>query len=151
MNTLNSSDKAWARTLSIDIRPVAKGRHRFVSSGNGVRTYQDPKTRAYERELGFLLASNGPSVPLPGPIAVKIRFVMPRPQRLSRKKDPEGLLWHSQKPDLDNLIKAVLDAMTKGRWWACDSQVVRIGADKVFCEKARRPSIEMEVKALGNV
>ena len=49
--------------------------------------------------------------PFVAPLRVDCCFVMPRPQKLMRKSDPPGRIPHAQKPDRDNLDKAVLDAL----------------------------------------
>jgi Holliday junction resolvase RusA-like endonuclease len=59
--------------------------------------------------------------PFTAPIRVDCCFVMPRPQKLMRKSDPSGRIPHAQKPDRDNLDKAVLDAL-KGLAWIDDCQ-----------------------------
>jgi len=55
------------------------------------------------------------------PLRVDCCFVMPRPQKLMRKSDPAGRIPHAQKPDRDNLDKAVLDSL-KGIVWIDDCQ-----------------------------
>jgi Holliday junction resolvase RusA-like endonuclease len=59
--------------------------------------------------------------PFIAPLRVDCCFVMPRPQKLMRKSDPPGRIPHAQKPDRDNLDKAVLDAL-KGLAWTDDCQ-----------------------------
>lgn len=56
------------------------------------------------------------------PIAMSMTFTFEKPK--SNKK-----LNHTQKPDIDKLIRAVLDALT-GYAYHDDSQVVKITADK---------------------
>lgn len=60
-----------------------------------------------------------------GPVSVKITAIMARPQAhflrgTLRENAPKR---HGQKPDIDNIAKAVLDAMTKARVWHDDAQV----------------------------
>jgi Holliday junction resolvase RusA-like endonuclease len=59
--------------------------------------------------------------PFVAPLRVDCCFVMPRPKKLMRKSDPPGRIPHAQKPDRDNLDKAVLDAL-KGLAWTDDCQ-----------------------------
>ena len=56
-----------------------------------------------------------PPQPIDSPVAVKIVVLMPRPERLQRCSSPPGLIPHAVKPDVDNLAKAILDALNPGR------------------------------------
>jgi Holliday junction resolvase RusA-like endonuclease len=50
---------------------------------------------------------------------------------------PKSPVWHCKKPDLDNLIKAVTDAITDTqRIWLDDSQVCFISATKSYALQA---------------
>ena len=42
-----------------------------------------------------------------------MKFYTPRPQRLCLQRDPDGPLLCPKKPDLDNLVKAVKDALVR--------------------------------------
>ncbi len=46
-----------------------------------------------------------------GPVLIDLSFFMPRPKYMLTKKFPDHELWHTKKPDRDNLEKAVLDAL----------------------------------------
>lgn len=65
---------------------------------------------------------------------VSITFMLPRPKRLMRKSDADGPLAHMVKPDIDNLVKAVMDACN-GELWEDDAQVVRLRAEKFYSAK----------------
>jgi len=64
-------------------------------------------------------------------------FVSKRPQRLFRKKDNDGRILKTTKPDIDNMVKMVLDIMTKWKVWTDDYQVVSIQAEDYYCGKLR--------------
>ena len=52
---------------------------------------------------------------------------------------------HTQKPDVDNLAKAVLDAVTdSGRFWVDDSQIVELTVAKKWT--TGRPGCFLEIK-----
>jgi Holliday junction resolvase RusA-like endonuclease len=52
-----------------------------------------------------------------GPVEIEVRFRLPRPK--SRPED----VWHAVRPDVDKLVRAVLDALSSARLWRDDSQV----------------------------
>lgn len=58
------------------------------------------------------------------PIAITMVFVMPRPKSVNR-------VLPTVAPDLDKLIRAVLDALT-GVCYGDDAQVVSINAHKIY-------------------
>ena len=101
--------------------PVAKGRPRFGKDKFGrPRTFTPQETVDWENEVGWKareqinLAStgSGPSLKLPFEKRVmsELTFYMPKP-----KSYPKSMVDMTKKPDLDNLSKAVLDALSKAR------------------------------------
>lgn len=66
--------------------------------------------------------------PLEGPVVVEVHFCFTRPKS-SKREHP------SVKPDLDKLVRSVLDSLT-GPAYVDDSQVVCIVATKTYEEKA---------------
>jgi len=74
-------------------------------------------------------------------IALKLTFYMKLPTSWSKKKrDMIVNDYHMIKPDIDNLIKMVLDRASD-LIWADDYNIVKIEASKVYSEK---PRIEIE-------
>ena len=70
-----------------------------------------------------------------GPIAVELRFAMPRPKSHFGAKGlkPSAPHFHVGKPDCDNLAKLVFDQATRtDRIWRDDSQVVSLRCDKFW-------------------
>lgn len=78
--------------------------------------------------------------PLQGNVRLSIIFFMPTPKSLP-KKDRDS--WHSKKPDLDNLIKLVMDSMN-GVCFRDDSQVCLIIAMKGYSDSPRTEIIMTE-------
>ena len=74
------------------------------------------------------------------------RFLLARPASLRRKKDPGGLMWAPQKPDLDNVLKSVLDGLA--RHLRDDKQVVRTCVTKLYAEKDGLPRTTVRVREL---
>lgn len=123
-------------TISLLGTPVPKGRPRF---GNG-RAYTPKRTRDYENALKALIKEQS----IQGPIEVTINAIFPRPQRLMPKKHPDGLILHTKRPDLDNIIKAVLDALNKTL--EDDAQVCIIHAYKYYAERDNSARTEVTIK-----
>jgi hypothetical protein len=68
--------------------------------------------------------------PLSGPLAVSVAFTLPKPKSAPKTRRT----YPCKRPDLDKLVRAVLDAMT-GIVFADDAQVVRLSARKCYpCE-----------------
>ena len=59
------------------------------------------------------------------PVSVRITFFMPRPKTVERHMP-------TVPPDIDKLCRAVLDALTDVGVWVDDSQVVDLGATKIY-------------------
>ena len=77
-------------------------------------------------------------VPLAGAVVCEIVFRMPRPKghygtgrnaEYVRKGAPGS---PASKPDLDKLVRAVLDGLTDGGAWKDDGQVVALAARKMY-------------------
>lgn len=68
------------------------------------------------------------------PVQVCIGFYMPRPKSHFTTKGirPNAPTWHTAKPDLDNLEKAILDALTNLGVWTDDSLVVSVEKAKLY-------------------
>lgn len=78
--------------------------------------------------------------PLTGPISLQVQFVFGRPKNhfKIRKSELAGLrddapLWHTQTPDADNCVKAIMDALTHIGVWRNDAQVCDLHITKKFC------------------
>jgi Holliday junction resolvase RusA-like endonuclease len=115
--------------------PKAQGRPRFTRRGKFVTTY-DPKDSAnYKNNVAAqIVAQNPVLIPQGTPIKLTLGFTLPRPKYhygAKGLKDRFEFARHVSKPDLDNLEKAVKDAMT-GIVWHDDSQVYFTVKEKVY-------------------
>jgi Holliday junction resolvase RusA-like endonuclease len=90
-----------------------------------------------------------PGHPLPGPVWVRLVFRMRRPKyhfgtgRNAKRLKPSAPATHTNRPDLDNLVKAVLDVLGQLSYWRDDSQIVQVDARKEWGE----PGVDVEVAA----
>jgi len=108
--------------FTLSVAPVAKGRPRL---GRGGRVYTPDETRRFENEVRMLARLYKPEQPWAGPIGICLKFSLPKPKR---PKCNEPIC----RPDLDNYVKAVLDALDE--FWIDDSQVVHLSATKEYGE-----------------
>lgn len=109
--------------------PVPKGRPRmFRGKDGGIGSYTPDKTTAWEQTIKYHASQIVKAAGMAeGALAVEFDFRMPRPASVSEKKRAYPMV----KPDLDNLDKAVMDALNK-LVWADDAQVCCKGSLKRY-------------------
>lgn len=118
--------------FELAIIPTAQQRARHTRSG---RAYKSTEQEANERTLEAVLIRHRPEKPLSGPVRLVFTACMPIPASASKKRREsmqEGKIGHIVRPDVDNLSKQLLDAMTRLRFWEDDRQVVEIVARKRY-------------------
>lgn len=81
------------------------------------------------------------------PISVFIQFVLPRPKSKIRKLSDNPRYHHCSKPDIDNVTKAVLDAL-QGIVWRDDSCIAELHTVKLVAAGDELPSVEVTVNEL---
>lgn len=124
--------------LEFPVLAVAQGRPRATSRGGFVSMYTPAKTVNFKRELIRIAERAYRLDPMTGPLRVDLNFYLPRPK--SAKKD---VFVPITRPDIDNYVKAVFDAMNE-ILWKDDSQVVDLRCKKLFA--AGDPVITMRVR-----
>ncbi|WP_186121474.1 RusA family crossover junction endodeoxyribonuclease [Burkholderia gladioli] len=129
--------------------PVPKARPRFARRGARVTTYTPAKTESYEGHVKFMarLAMRS-TPPYTGPVRLVIYIAVPIPASWSRKRQAEaaaGEIGATKKPDEDNVVKALKDAMN-GIVYLDDSQVVSNHIEKFY---AREPGVRIEATELN--
>lgn len=68
--------------------------------------------------------------------ACRVRVCLVYPVRKRDKVFGEDLIPHTERPDADNLVKSLLDSMTRAGVWIDDAQVYRLSVEKY---RGRRP------------
>ena len=108
--------------LTIPAVPVAQPRQRHALIAGHVRNYT-PTTHpvtAFKATCRMAAQQAYQGAPLEGPLHLSATFVLPR--RKAAPKRTSGRLPHDRKPDIENLAKSLLDALT-GLLWLDDRQI----------------------------
>lgn len=123
--------------------PVAKGRPRAYKMNNGrIGTYTPDKTVDWERKVRGYANDVKPATPIDEPLTVCIEFTLLKPKSVSKKRQ-----FPSVKPDLDNLEKAVLDAMN-GLIYKDDALICRKYGAKWYTNDASQVGVSVEIKTM---
>ena len=136
--------KQQSGVLKINTKPISQQRHKARRMGNRVIMY-DPSSKDKDNFKKDCVKF-APKHPLEGAISVSMVFSMPRPKshyrggRFSHLLKESSPSRHTSRPDLDNIIKFYLDAMT-GMFWKDDAYVCTIEASKNYSEQV---SVEIE-------
>jgi Holliday junction resolvase RusA-like endonuclease len=124
--------------------PVGKGRPRFARQGGFVKTYTPKKTANWEQEIAQAAKqAMGSQAPLDTPVALSVRVYKTIPvswSKAKRQQAESNAMKPIGKPDLDNYIKAIMDA-GNGILWVDDSQVCELHSVKSYGS----PRIEVTV------
>lgn len=136
-----STDDGLDVTIVVPMEPKPKGRPRVV---NG-HAHTPAATRRWESSFAQHVAWSLPRTIIDEPVRVDLLFVLPRPARLLRKSNSDGLLWAPVRPDRDNLEKAVMDALRSS--WRDDALVVCGEALKCYAERYGKPRVVLRIRS----
>jgi Holliday junction resolvase RusA-like endonuclease len=128
--------------LNIEPKTIQSGL-RFSSKGGRPRVFRDSASKAYVRAL-FFASKQYAKERIEGPLRCDVTFVLRRPQRLKASgRQPAPV-----RPDRDNLLKPLQDALTQAMFWVDDSQIVAGETFKVYAGKTEKPCIEVKITKL---
>lgn len=122
----------------VDGEPQGKARPRFARTRKGVRTFTPQKTMEYEEEVRLAYLTQCKKEIIEGPVKVYIQanFSIPKSWSKSRKVYAHsGMIKPTKKPDVDNIAKAVCDALN-GIAYKDDSQIVKLTVEKYYAPVA---------------
>lgn len=129
-------------------QPVAKGRARIAIRGRHAVAYTPEKTRVYENQVSAYAAQAMQGHPPMGAavcVIINAHMIVPQSWSKRKRKDAlEGKIWPTSRPDLDNIIKAVLDGLL-GVAIVDDNQVVHLVARQLYSEI---PQLTVEIEEL---
>ena len=139
-------------SIILPMEPRGKQRPRMATKGKFTRAYTPKETREWTEDARLHLKKLWSLAPFTKgvPVGIKIIAVHSRPQRLLRKRDPEGRIWKTSKPDADNITKILLDSLN-GIAWDDDCQVCDEQTLKYYAAKGEKPHVEVCIWELHRV
>lgn len=124
--------------------PVAQGRPRVYRTKYGVRGVDPAKSRDYKKLVAHFARENYTAEPMSGPVAVDMtiyRSIQVSGSKALKEKKSRGLILPTVKPDIDNVYKAVSDALT-GIVYADDNQITDLALKKRY---SLEPHVEITI------
>lgn len=128
---------------------------RKAGGGFTARVFDSGTAEGWKSLIALAAKPHAPKAPITGPVELRVAFVFRRPAshfrggRHATELRPDAPAHHISKPDTDNLLKAVMDALTQtGLFWGDDAQVCTTWAWKSY---GARPGALVEIRAIGEV
>ena len=121
--------------------PIGSPRPRFRNAGKFVQTYMPT---SYTKHKTYIQGQM-PKLLTDKNLKVSLYFYFEPPKSWSKKRKLIAIgTYKRTKPDVDNLIKTVLDAANK-HVWQDDNQVVHIDSYKMYAEESKIVIVIKEV------
>ena len=133
----------WSATIPGE--PIGKGRPRATVRGGFVKTYTPKKTADWERGAAAVLSGKWSGPPLDGPVSVGLLALFPRPKRMVWKRRAMPREPFIRSPDVDNVAKAVLDALEKAGVLSNDKLVWSLDCVALYCDGTEEPRVVVRV------
>lgn len=124
--------------FTIPGEPKGKGRPKFSRQGKFVKTYTPETTVNYENWVKICFQEAKQKL-IEGQLKAEIKCYFEIPNSYSKKKKENalsGIIRPAKKPDLDNIMKIVLDALN-GLAYKDDKNIVECRIEKWYGENAR--------------
>lgn len=125
------TDGATVIEINVAGTPVAQPRYRVSARGGKVRHYlpTDHPIHEYRSQIRNAALAQGHS-PIEGAVRVDVVWQWQMPRR------NQFATYRYCKPDMDNLMKGVCDALTEAGVWSDDAQIVEMHGAKIYGEQA---------------
>lgn len=150
---MDQDSKVRTVTLTIYGEPVPQGRPKVARIGNRVVAYDPPKSRKYKDLVKLWATTQLKKVDgfkmYDDAVCVDVTFYLPIPASYTKKKKLEaeyGIMRPIKKPDVDNLYKGLIDALS-GIVWKDDSIITDAGIHKRYT--AMEPRAEITIKGVS--
>lgn len=114
--------------------PHATMQHKGVRVVNG-HVYHYTKKRQQEaldywQSIGTEILERLGGETLTGPVHISVNFLFPHPSGTKKIERTRGA-FRTKRPDLDNMVKGLLDGFSKAGVWEDDAQVVSLQLEKL--------------------
>lgn len=136
--------RAWAMKIGKN----ADGSDRYQA-----RMYEAGTAEAWKAQIAAACKDYAPFIPIQGALCLSATFYFPRPRahyrsgKMSDHLKPDAPLYHTSKPDRDNLDKAVLDTLKTLGFFSDDAQIVGGKIWKLYCNSCTpRPGVRIEIR-----
>lgn len=129
--------KPWKPLFSVWVpgKPKGQPRPRAFARGGKAAVYTPGTAEAWKSSIAVAVKQFLPAVPIAAPVRIDLRFMMPRPKRLMRRKDPDGPIRYDGRPDSDNMEKAVWDALEIVGLYDDDKRICENRTEAFYHEK----------------
>lgn len=146
-------------SISFQVHGDPKGQPRprafAMNMGGGkfsARVFDAGTAEGWKSLVATTAKPHAPASLILGPVLVNVTFIFARPNKHFVSNNPAKPLrsdaphWHTNKPDRDNLEKAILDSLTQlGLFWRDDTQVCAGEVRKIY---GPQPGARIEIRAL---
>tara|TARA_Y100001970_G_C13772978_1_gene621443 strand:- start:129 stop:584 length:456 start_codon:yes stop_codon:yes gene_type:complete len=139
--------------LIIPGKPRAKERPRFVYRKGKTITYTPKSTLDFELLIANQIRLKASTL-YAGPAKLKLLIVHPRPKSrpayIPSSEWKNGVrCWRPARPDGDNVLKLIMDSITKSRIINDDAQIVFVEWISLTAAKDENPFMQFQLKKLN--
>lgn len=142
-------------TFRVDGEPKAQPRPRAFAFHGHVRMYDAGTSKGWKQLIAYAAKPHRPKTPFQGPLRINLHFWFARPKSHYGKRKGQLYIKESaprsmtNKPDVDNLAKAVMDALTDVGMWADDAQIIITEITKRWSDDGLQ-GVDVEIEELEN-
>jgi Holliday junction resolvase RusA-like endonuclease len=137
-----ATERTWAwipvAAFSAIGTPKAQPRTRPCYRGSRLGVYT-PETAESWKDIVRIAALEFSGLEISGPIRLEAVFILPRPKTKKAER------FVATKPDIDNLTKPVMDALSSIRLWRDDRQVGAMVVEKVYQKAGEAPGLVVTI------
>lgn len=126
--------------------PIAQPRQRHTKDGRNYTPSQHP-VQGFKAAVAYAVRQEYQGRLWDGPIALEANIWFPRPKAKQWKSRPMLPYRHIIKPDADNVLKAIKDALKLVLWFD-DAQVCDIHITKHVCGADEQPGVWLTITHL---